>query len=122
MPAGARPRRPLLATVRPSDFAVQFRVIGVRSREKVRAIAYQVREVMRDRRRRRRSASLLERACRRACGLVIDQDRARLLGVDASGCLQSACVWSISGVTVTTLRDGIDQIDVVARAVPAGTR
>jgi multidrug efflux pump len=48
---------------------------------------------------------------------VIDQDRARLLGVTPQE-VSNRVRMAISGVTVTTLRDGIDQIDVVARAVP----
>jgi multidrug efflux pump len=99
----------------PVGYAVQFRVIG-EDPQKVRALAHQVRDVM--------AADegvddphLSWNELTPSVRLVIDQDRARLLGVtpqDVSNRLRMV----ISGVTVTTLRDGIDQIDVVARAVP----
>jgi multidrug efflux pump len=99
----------------PTGFAVQFRVIGD-DPQAVRAIAHQVRDVM--------AADpgvddphLSWNEQSPSVKLVIDQDRARLLGVtpqDISNRLRMV----ISGVTVTTLRDGIDQIDVVARATP----
>jgi multidrug efflux pump len=99
----------------PVGFAVQFRVIGP-DPQKVRAIAYQIRDVMeQDEGVDDPHLSWNEQSP--SVRLVIDQDRARLLGVtpqDVSNRLRMA----ISGVTVTTLRDGIDQIDVVARAVP----
>ncbi|WP_457798559.1 efflux RND transporter permease subunit [Methylocystis sp. S23] len=99
----------------PVGFAVQFRVIGD-DPQKVREIAYRVRDVMAtddgvD------DPHLSWNEQTPSVRLVIDQDRARLLGVtpqDVSNRLRMA----ISGVTVTTLRDGIDQIDVVARAAP----
>jgi len=49
--------------------------------------------------------------------LVLDQDRVRALNLtprDVANSLQLL----ISGVTVTTVRDGIDKVDVVARAIP----
>ncbi len=99
----------------PTGFAVQYRVIGD-DPQKVRAIAYQVRDVMAtDEGVDDPHLSWNEQTP--SVRLVIDQDRARLLGVtpqDVSNRLRMV----ISGVTVTTLRDGIDQIDVVARAVP----
>jgi multidrug efflux pump len=99
----------------PTGFAVQFRVIGD-DPQKVRAIAYQLRDVMAtddgvD------DPHLSWNELTPSVRLVIDQDRARLLGVtpqDVSNRLRMV----ISGVTVATLRDGIDQIDVVARAIP----
>ena len=48
--------------------------------------------------------------------LVIDQDRARLLDLTPQD-VATRLRMLISGVTVTTLRDGVDQVDVVARAV-----
>ncbi|MDJ0450522.1 efflux RND transporter permease subunit [Methylocystis sp. JR02] len=102
----------------PTGFPVQFRIIGD-DPEKVRAIAYQVRDVMAtDEGVDDPHLSWNEQTP--SVRLVIDQDRARLLGVtpqDVSNRLRMV----ISGVTVTTLRDGIDQIDVVARA-EAGER
>lgn len=99
----------------PVGYAVQFRVIGD-DPLKVRAIASEVRDVMRtdqgvD------DPHLNWNEQTPSVRLVIDQDRARLLGLtpqDVSNRLRML----ISGVTVTTLRDRIDQIDVVARAVP----
>jgi multidrug efflux pump len=99
----------------PVGYAVQFRVIG-EDPQKVRALAYQVRDVVAtdegvD------DAHLSWNEMTPSVRLVIDQDRARLLGVtpqDVSNRLRMV----VSGVTITTLRDGIDQIDVVARAVP----
>ncbi|WP_036285887.1 efflux RND transporter permease subunit [Methylocystis sp. ATCC 49242] len=99
----------------PVGFAVQFRVVGD-DPQKVRAIAYQVRDVMREDE-GVDDPHLSWNEQTPSVRLVIDQDRARLLGVtpqDVSNRLRMA----ISGVTVTTLRDGIDQIDVVARSVP----
>ncbi|KAF2991265.1 efflux RND transporter permease subunit [Methylocystis sp. MJC1] len=99
----------------PTGFPVQFRIIGD-DPEKVRAVAYQVRDVMAtDEGVDDPHLSWNEQTP--SVRLVIDQDRARLLGVtpqDISNRLRMV----ISGVTVTTLRDGIDQIDVVARAEP----
>lgn len=99
----------------PVGYAVQFRVVG-QDPQKVRAIAYQVRDVMAaDEGVDDPHLSWNEETP--SVRLVIDQDRARLLGVtpqDVSNRLRMV----VSGVTVTTLRDGIDQIDVVARAVP----
>ncbi|HEY8213528.1 MAG TPA: efflux RND transporter permease subunit, partial [Methylocystis sp.] len=99
----------------PVGFPVQFRVVGS-DPAKVRAIAYQVRDVMRgDEGVDDPHLNWNEQTPR--VRLVIDQDRARLLGLtpqDVSSRLRLA----ISGVTITTLRDGVDQVEVVARAVP----
>src|SRR5262249_59434629 len=49
--------------------------------------------------------------------LEVDQDRARVLGLtpqDVSQTLQTL----LSGFTVTQYREGIEHIDVVARAIP----
>ncbi|MGD9658258.1 MAG: efflux RND transporter permease subunit [Methylocystis sp.] len=99
----------------PVGFPVQFRVVGS-DPAKVRAIAYQVRDVMRgDEGVDDPHLNWNEQTPR--VRLVIDQDRARLLGLtpqDVSNRLRLA----ISGVTIATLRDGIDQVEVVARATP----
>ncbi|KAF0213387.1 MAG: acriflavin resistance protein [Methylocystaceae bacterium] len=99
----------------PVGFPVQFRVVGS-DPATVRAIAYQVRDVMRgDAGVDDPHLNWNEQTPR--VRLVIDQDRARLLGLtpqDVSNRLRLA----ISGVTITTLRDGIDQVEVVARAIP----
>ena len=99
----------------PVGFPVQFRVVGS-DPATVRAIAYQVRDVMRgDEGVDDPHLNWNEQTPR--VRLVIDQDRARLLGLtpqDVSNRLRLA----ISGVTIATLRDGIDQVEVVARAIP----
>jgi multidrug efflux pump subunit AcrB len=99
----------------PVGFPVQFRVVGS-DPATVRAIAYQVRDVMRgDEGLDDPHLNWNEQTPR--VRLVIDQDRARLLGLtpqDVSNRLRLA----ISGVTIATLRDGIDQVEVVARAIP----
>ncbi len=97
----------------PVGFPVQFRVIGP-DRHVVRQIAYQVRDVMRG------DKKLIEPQLDwneevPSVHLVVDQERARALGLtpqDISNALQML----ISGVTVTTVREGIEQVDVVARA------
>lgn len=99
----------------PVGFPVQFHVVGSDPNE-VRAIAYKVRDVM------RQDEAIVEPHLEwneqtPVVRLVIDQDRARMLGLtpqEVSGRLQMM----ISGLTVTSLRDGIDRVDVVARAVP----
>ena len=100
----------------PVGFPVQFRVIG-RDPATVREIAYKVREVMHhDPAIRDPQLDWNERLP--SVRLVLDQDRARALGVtpqDVANALQML----VSGVTVTTVRDGIEKVDVVARAIPA---
>ena len=98
----------------PVGLPIQFRIIGP-DPIKVREIAYQVRDVM------RKDQGALDPHLQwneqtPSVRLVIDQDRARLLGVtpqEVSNRLQMA----ISGITVTTLRDGIDPVAVVVRAI-----
>ncbi len=100
----------------PVGFPVQFRVIGPDT-QKVRDIAYQVREVMRANDNVvdphldwNEQAPFLK--------LVVDQDRVRALGMTPQDISQSLGML-ISGVAVTTVRDGIEKVEVVARAVPA---
>src|SRR5262249_17903874 len=50
--------------------------------------------------------------------LVVDQDRARALGLTPQDVSQSLAML-ISGAPVTTVRDGIEKVGVVARAVPS---
>src|SRR5262249_41529113 len=50
--------------------------------------------------------------------LVVDQDRARALGLTPQDVSQSLAML-ISGAQVTTVRDGIEKVGVVARAVPS---
>jgi multidrug efflux pump subunit AcrB len=100
----------------PVGFPVQFRVIGPDT-NKVRDIAYQVREVMRTNHQvvdphldwNEQSPYLK---------LVVDQDRVRALGMTPQDISKSLSML-LSGVTITTVRDGIEKVEVVARAVPA---
>jgi multidrug efflux pump len=49
--------------------------------------------------------------------LVVDQDRVRAMGLTPQDIAQSLSML-ISGVPITTVRDGIEKVAVVARAVP----
>jgi multidrug efflux pump subunit AcrB len=100
----------------PVGFPVQFRVIGPDA-GKVREIAYQVRDVM------RQNPNLKEvqldwNEQSPYLKLVVDQDRARALGLTPQDVSQ-ALAMLISGAPVTTIRDGIEKVGVVARAVPS---
>ena len=99
----------------PVGFPVQFRVVGTDPAE-VRRIAYQVRETM------LKNPKAIDphldwNELVPSIRLVVDQDRARVFGLDPSAIAQSLQTL-ISGVTVTTVRDGTEQVQVVARAVP----
>jgi len=100
----------------PVGFPVQFRVIGPDT-HKVREIAYKVRDVVRTDR------DVLDphldwNEQTPVLKLVVNQDRARALGMTPQDVSQ-ALAMLISGAPVTTVRDGIEKIEVVARAVPA---
>jgi multidrug efflux pump subunit AcrB len=100
----------------PVGFPVQFRVVGP-DPMKVRAIADQVRAVMAE------NPKVVDPHLNwgeqaKSIRLEVDQDRARALGLtpeDVSQMLQTM----LSGYTVTQYREGIEHIDVIARAVPA---
>ncbi len=100
----------------PVGFPVQFRVIGP-DPMKVRVIADQVRAVM------AQNPKIIDPHLNwgeevKSIRLEVDQDRARALGLtpqDVSQTLQTL----LSGYTVTQYREGIESIDVVARAVPS---
>ena len=100
----------------PIGFPVQFRVVGPDPME-VRAIAEKVRGVM------VQNSKVVEPHLNwneqvKSIRLEVDQDRARALGLtpqDVAQTLQTL----LSGFTVTQYRQGIEHIDVVARAVPA---
>ena len=101
----------------PVGFPVQFRVVGP-DPMKVRAIAEQVRTVMAANPQDRRSAPQLGRAWRnRSASRSTRTARARsgLTPQDVAQTLQTL----LSGYTVTQYREGIEHIDVVARAVPS---
>ncbi|MEI2733974.1 MAG: efflux RND transporter permease subunit [Rhodoblastus sp.] len=98
----------------PVGFPVQFRVMGADPKE-VRDIAYRVREIMRaDPAVRDPHLDWNERTP--SVRLVLDQDRARALGLTPQD-LANSMQMLISGATVTTVRDGVEKVDVVARAV-----
>jgi multidrug efflux pump subunit AcrB len=99
----------------PVGYPVQFRVIGPDAQQ-VREIAWKVRDTM------RRNSNVVEphldwNERSPAISLEVDQERARALGLtpqDMAATLQTL----LTGTTVTTVRDGREQVDVVARAVP----
>ncbi len=100
----------------PVGFPVQFRVIGPDT-DKVREAAYRVREVVRG------NANTIDphldwNEQTPYLKLVVDQDRARALGLTPQDVSQSLAML-ISGAPVTTMRDGIEKVGVVARAVPS---
>jgi multidrug efflux pump len=99
----------------PVGFPVQFRVIGPDTK-KVREIAYQVRDVMRANP-NVRDVQLDWNEQSPYLKLVVDQDRARAMGLTPQDVSQ-ALAMLISGAQVTTVRDGIEKVGVVARAVP----
>jgi multidrug efflux pump subunit AcrB len=100
----------------PVGFPVQFRVIGP-DPNKVRDIAYQVRDVMRQNK-NVKDVQLDWNEQSPYLKLVVDQDRARALGLTPQDVSQ-ALAMLISGAPVTTIRDGIEKVGVVARAIPA---
>ena len=100
----------------PVGFPVQFRVIGPDTK-KVRDIAYRVREVM------RANTQVVDphldwNEQSPYLKLVVDQDRVRALGMTPQDISKSLSML-LSGVPITTVRDGIEKVEVVARAVPA---
>jgi multidrug efflux pump subunit AcrB len=100
----------------PVGFPVQFRVIGPDA-AKVREIAYRVRDVM------RADDKIVDphldwNEQSPAIRLVVDQDRARAIGLTPQDISQSLNLL-VSGVPVTTIRDGVEKVEVVARAIPA---
>jgi multidrug efflux pump subunit AcrB len=95
---------------------VQFRVVGPDA-QKVREIAYQVRDAVR-KHPETRDVQLEWDEPSKAVRLELDQDRARALGFaprEVSNTLQTL----LSGATVSQYREGTELIDVVARAVPS---
>jgi multidrug efflux pump len=98
----------------PVGFPVQFRVIGPDANT-VRDIAYKVRDVMRQNP-NIKEAQLDWNEQSPYLKLVVDQDRARALGLTPQDVSQ-ALAMLISGAPVTTIRDGIEKVGVVARAV-----
>ena len=99
----------------PVGFPVQFRVIGP-DPLKVRAIAYQVREVMRANP-KVYDVNLDWNEQAKAIRLVVDQDRARVLGLTPQD-IAEALQMLLSGVAISQVRDGTELVSIVARAVP----
>lgn len=98
----------------PVGFPVQFRVIGSDS-DRLREIAYHMRDIM------RANPDLIDphldwNERQPSVRLVVDQERARALGLNVQDVAQTLQTL-LTGVTVTTLRDRTVQVDVVARAV-----
>jgi multidrug efflux pump len=100
----------------PVGFPVQFRVIGPDT-GKVREIAYQVRDIVKANP-NVKDPQLDWNEQSPYLKLVVDQDRARALGLTPQDVSQ-ALAMLISGAPVTTIRDGIEKVGVVARAVPS---
>jgi multidrug efflux pump subunit AcrB len=100
----------------PVGFPVQFRVIGPDA-NKVRDIAYQVRDVVRQNP-NAKEPQLDWNEQSPYLKLVVDQDRARALGLTPQDVSQALSML-ISGAPVTTIRDGIEKVGVIARAVPS---
>jgi multidrug efflux pump subunit AcrB len=100
----------------PVGFPVQFRVIGPDAIT-VRDIAYRVRDVVRQNP-NVKDPQLDWNEQSPYLKLAVDQDRARALGLTPQDVSQ-ALAMLISGAPVTTVRDGIEKVGVVARAVPS---
>src|SRR5437764_2990014 len=100
----------------PVGFPVQFRVIGPDANT-VRDIAYKVRDVVKQNS-NVKDPQLDWNEQSPYLKLVVDQDRARALGLTPQDVSQALSML-ISGAPVTTIRDGIEKVGVVARAVPS---
>ena len=100
----------------PVGFPVQFRVVGP-DPMKVRAIADDVRTVMAANR-KIIDPHLNWGEQMKSIRLEVDQDRARAIGLTPQEVAQNLQTL-LSGFTVTQYREGIEHIDVVARAVAA---
>src|SRR4051794_18685375 len=100
----------------PVGFPVQFRVIGP-DPMKVRTIAEDVRKIM------AANSKIIDPHLDwseqvKSIRLEVDQDRARALGLTPQDLAQTLQTL-LSGYTVTQYREGIEHIDVIARAVAA---
>ena len=100
----------------PVGFPVQFRVVGP-DPAKVRETAAEVREIMRANR-NVIDPHLDWNEMTPSVRVVVDQERARALGLDPQTVAQTLQTL-LSGIPVTTVRDGTERVDVVARAVRA---
>ncbi len=99
----------------PVGWPLQYRVSGPEP-EQVRAIAFQVAEVVAaEPRARNVNYNWIEPA--RKVRIQVDQDKARLLGL-SSQALSEAVNAAMSGITATQMRSGIYLVDVLVRATP----
>ena len=97
----------------PVGFPVQFRVVGPDPMT-VRDVASEVRDVMRANK-NAVDPHLEWNEMTPSVRLVVDQERARALGLDPQTVSQSLQTL-LSGAPVTTVRDGTEHVEVVARA------
>ncbi len=99
----------------PVGWPLQYRVSGPEP-EQVRAIAFQIAEVVAaEPRARNVNYNWIEPA--RKVRIQVDQDKARLLGL-SSQALAQAVNAAMSGITATQMRSGIYLVDVLVRATP----
>ncbi|WP_335973045.1 efflux RND transporter permease subunit [Acinetobacter calcoaceticus] len=94
-------------------YPVQFRVRG-KDPEKVREIAAEVRDIMRQHP-NVRDVNFQWNERSKAIRFIIDQERARSLGINSQD-ISRTLQMLLSGYTVTQIREGTELIDVVARA------
>ncbi|MDD5161101.1 MAG: efflux RND transporter permease subunit [Sulfuricurvum sp.] len=99
----------------PVGFPVQFRVMG-QDTQKVREIAYQVRDIV------RKSPLVKDTQLDwneqvRSLKVQVDQDKARLLGLSNED-IQNIVQTVSNGATVTQIRRNEELVDVVVRATP----
>jgi multidrug efflux pump len=100
----------------PVGFPVQFRIVGP-DPLKVREFAAEAREIA------RANPDLIDphfnwNEMTPSVRLVVDQERARALGLDPQTISQSLQTL-ISGLPVTTMRSGTEKVEVTARAIPS---
>jgi multidrug efflux pump len=100
----------------PVGYPVQFRVEGPDA-ARVREIAYRVRDVM-SQNRHARDVNLDWNELSKMVRLEVDQDRLRLLGLTPSD-ISTALNTLLAGAVITQYREGIEAIDVIARAISA---
>ncbi|MFL6623570.1 MAG: efflux RND transporter permease subunit [Sulfurifustis sp.] len=111
--AGVRARVEHLPNGPPVGYPVQFRVTGEDPKVLAR-IASEVEAVMTSHPATRDvNSNWYER--RRALDLVVDQDKARALGLTSAQIRQSLA-FALSGATITEFREGDKTIEVIARA------
>lgn len=111
----ARVHVSILSLGPPVGFPVQFRVMGPDPLT-VREFAHQVRDIMRDNP-HTRDVNLDWNEQAKSIRLVVDEDRAGLLNLTRQD-IAKALQMLLSGVAITQVRDGIELVNVVARAAP----